>query len=127
MLIAWAGCSMRPGGSRFSESDLIGKWKLSALKVSYDLGETWNTIVSSDYEWIEFGSDEEFHMRDTDMECTRKGEWHLRNDSIFYLVPDLSAMGGKCNAEILQCDEGSLIIQETDKNGHIGKSYYARD
>lgn len=109
-----------------SDKDFFGKWKLVSLKISYDLGETWQTITPHDYEWIEFRPNGQFRMLDTDMEIARDGEWHCTDDSIFYRAPDI-IIGGKRNAKIIRCDKESLIIQETDRNGIVGKMYYVPD
>lgn len=125
MLIALAGCNKLPGSCRFSESDIIGKWKLVTLKISYDLGETWKTIPLGK-DWIELGPDGEFYMSDPDFDYHKssRGEWQIHNDSLFYRIPNREYIGGKLCAKIIQCDDTSLILQETDKNGHIGNMYY---
>lgn len=110
-----------------SDKDFFGRWKLVSVKISNDLGETWKTFTPQDYEWIEFRSDGQFRMLDTDMEIARDGEWHCTDDSIFYRAPDIEFMGGKCSAKIIRCDKESLIIQETDRDGIVGKFYYVPD
>lgn len=113
-----------------SNQQLLGKWKMVSSKISRDLGETWETYSRGNGCWIELLPGGEFKMTDPMPGVLEdghvvSGEWHISNDSLFYLVPEVSALGGKCNAKIIKCDQNSLILQETNKHyGYIEKMYY---
>lgn len=111
---------------------LYGRWKLSYIKISGNDGESWKTINPAQneygYEWFELGPDNEFQMSDPVMDYSRTvtGEWHFSNDSLHYLAPEISCLGGKCDAKVVHCDQSTLIIQQSDKD-LIVRHYYIRE
>lgn len=109
------------------QKELEGKWNLASMKISRDFGETWKTIPPYDALWIEFCPEGEFRMRDQDMGGTLQGEWRVDKDSVFYIIPSLSAMPGmKCNGKIVRCDDNLLVIEQTYRDG-VSQSYYSRE